>query len=536
MAPSHTRYPVQTPTIVDASWTLERLTPPSRLFGANGIRTGPDGRIYVAQVSGSQISAVDVATGQVDTISALGGEIVAPDDLAFDSQGNLYATEITEGRVSVRTPSGQTRVLYDNLPCANPITWHQGRLLAGECLHSGRIVELDLNGGSPRLIADNLPMPNAMEVGPDGMLYFPVMGANEIWRVRLDGGTPEKVADNLGVPDAVKFDSQGRIVSTQAATGEVLRIDPRTGERVVLASLAPGLDNLTFVDERLFVSSFSGQISEILAGGQTRSLLPEGLNGPLGLTVATDGTLLVADGPYCYHIQPGHAPKVAGMLFTPGSPGYTRGLATFGPGEYIVTTATGQVARWRPAHQESTILADGLERPYGVATDSKGTVIVADAGTGKLLSIRAGRTETLATRLSEPKGVAIAPDGSCLVTEEGAGRVVRIVRGKAETVLDGLHSPHGLLVRGDHLYVVDPGSKELIEFDFTGQIRRTLAAQLPIGAPPGVTPKFLRPFLPLSGSMGPFTGLAGGPDGTLYLSADAEGSVLALRPGDDTGH
>jgi hypothetical protein len=28
--------------------------------------------------------------------------------------------------------------------------------------------------------------------------------------------------------------------------------------------------------------------------------------------------------------------------------------------------------------------------------------------------------------------------------------------------------------------------------------------------------------------MGPFAGISAGPDGTLYLSADAEGSVLAL--------
>ena len=26
---------------------------PSRLFGANGLRTGPDGRVYIAQVTGS---------------------------------------------------------------------------------------------------------------------------------------------------------------------------------------------------------------------------------------------------------------------------------------------------------------------------------------------------------------------------------------------------------------------------------------------------------------------------------------------------
>ena len=49
------RYPSQPLPSAAEGCTLERLTPPSRLFGANGLRTGPDGRIYVAQVSGSQI-------------------------------------------------------------------------------------------------------------------------------------------------------------------------------------------------------------------------------------------------------------------------------------------------------------------------------------------------------------------------------------------------------------------------------------------------------------------------------------------------
>ena len=51
------------------------------------------------------------------------------------------------------------------------------------------------------------------------------------------------MATELGVPDAVKFDSDGYIVSTQVATGQVLRIDPRTGAQTVLAELYPGLDN-----------------------------------------------------------------------------------------------------------------------------------------------------------------------------------------------------------------------------------------------------------------------------------------------------
>ena len=181
-------------------WTQQRLTEPSRLYGANGIRTGPDGRIYIAQVSGSQISAIDVETGAIEAISPMGGDIVGPDDLAFDSEGNLYATEITEGRVSVRAPNGTTRVLQGDMPVANPITFHEGRLIAGECRIGGRIMELDLNGGAPRMILDNVPMPNAFSVGPDGKLYTPVMGTNEIWRVSLEGGAPEKVAADLGVP------------------------------------------------------------------------------------------------------------------------------------------------------------------------------------------------------------------------------------------------------------------------------------------------------------------------------------------------
>ena len=83
--------------------------PPSRLFGANGLRTGPDGRIYVAQVAGSQISTLNVDTGELETVSAQGADIVAPDDVDFDAQGNLYATEYYDGRVSVRGTDGRTR-------------------------------------------------------------------------------------------------------------------------------------------------------------------------------------------------------------------------------------------------------------------------------------------------------------------------------------------------------------------------------------------------------------------------------------------
>src|SRR5579862_538953 len=140
MAEQSSRYKAPGAVTMADGWTIERLTPQSRLFGANGLRTGPDGRIYVAQVSGSQISAIDITSGAIEAVSPMGGAIVAPDDLVFDDEGNLYATEITEGRVSVRKPNGETRVLNGDMPVSNPITYHQGRLIAGECRAGGRIM------------------------------------------------------------------------------------------------------------------------------------------------------------------------------------------------------------------------------------------------------------------------------------------------------------------------------------------------------------------------------------------------------------
>jgi sugar lactone lactonase YvrE len=527
------RYAVETAPNVAAGWTLERLTPPSRLFGANGLRTGADGRLYIAQVTGSQISAVDLASGQLDTISAKGGDIIAPDDVAFDAHGNLYATEVMDGRVSVRDSDGHTRVLRDDIPCANGITFHRGRLFIGECRPGGRLLELDLGGGPPRVMLENAPSPNAIEVGPDGLLYFPVMGANEIWRLDPDGGEVQRVAGNLGVPDAVKFDGAGQIVSTQVHSGQVLRIDPRSGERVVLADLSPGLDNLSFLGKRLFVSNFTGEVTEILAGGETRTVLPGGLNWPLDLAMGANGNLYVADGTFFYTLHPNGTMRTVGMLFTPGYPGFLRGLAPAGGGEFIVTTSGGQVCRYRPHASESHVLAEGFDQLYGVAIAPGNAVVVAELGTGRVLLIESGRVEVLASGLREPVGVAIAPGGDCLVPEAGAGKVVKVsgLDGPVatETVLDGLGRPQGVLVREGQMYVVDADAKALIAFDLDSKARRTIAWELPVGAPPGVVPRPLRGMAPFSGPQGPFAGIAAGPDGTLYISADGDGSVLAIR-------
>ncbi|WP_242007989.1 gluconolaconase [Sphingomonas ginsenosidivorax] len=526
MTDGPSRYTAPAAATAAEGWTLSRATPPSRLYGANGLRTGRNGRLYVAQVTASQISAVDIESGAVEAISPMGGGIVAPDDIVFDDAGNIFATEITLGQVSMLAPDGTVRIIQGDMPVANPITMYQGRLIAGECRIGARIMELSLDGSAPRVILDNVPMANAFEVGPDGKLYFPVMGTNEIWRVSLDGGAPEVVAGNLGVPDSVKFDSRGWIVTTQVASGEVLRIDPVSGSREVLAQLGPGLDNVSFVGDRIFVSSIPGEITEILGGGQVRPVIPRGLQWPLGLACGADGTIFVADGAFGYTLSD-CALTLAGMIFYPGSPGYLRGVVAAAAGEWIVTTGLGAVARYRPGAGESEVLATGYDQLMGVDLARDGAVVFVEYATGRVLSAKDGDVTVLASGLDKPMGVAIGADGTVYVAE--AGRVVKIEGGKAQTVVDNLARPQGLAASGDRLFVVDSVAKTVSEIDPVARTTRVIATNLPVGAPAGVTPRFLGAIGDMAGPMIPFADIAVAPDGTLYVSGDAEGSVIALR-------
>lgn len=518
------------PIIVADGWSIARATPPSRLHGANGIRGGSDGRIYVAQVCGSQVSAIDPDDGTIETISPMGGGIIGPDDLAFDDQGNIYCTEITTNRVSLLRRDGTTKVLSDQIHVANPITMYQDRLLVGELHMGGRIMELDRNTGDTRLVLGDVPMPNAFEVGPDGKLYFPVMAANEIWRVDLLGGVPEVVATGLGVPDSVKFDAQGFIVSTQIGSGEVLRINPGTGEKTVLAHIGSGLDNCAFVNGRLFVSHIAGGICEVMPDGTSRTLIDKGLQWPMGLAVNQDGRLYIADAMMGYCLMEGGVLEQVGSTITPGFPGTIRGVAADGLQDWLVTTTRGDVARWAPGG-DAEILASGFKGLMGVAVGPNGAIVFCDQDTGRVLSFRQGRTDELATGLDRPSGIAVAADGTVLVAEAGAGRIVTIAHGRSETVTDGLGELHGIAIHKDELFALDVTCKQLIQCHLSGGSPRIVASRLPIGAPPGVLPKPLGGFGDMAGPMTPFAGLAVDPGGCLYVSADTDGSVLKVRTG-----
>ncbi|MEO5900208.1 MAG: SMP-30/gluconolactonase/LRE family protein, partial [Ilumatobacteraceae bacterium] len=333
---------------VARGWRLDAVTQPSRLAGSNGMTIGPDGRLYVTQVFGSQVTAIDTETGEHAVFSPLGSGITGPDDAYFAADGTFFATEPMFGRVTARSPDGTYRTVRDDLPAANGVTMdHAGRrLFIDEFREGGRLMEIDPSGaGSPNVLMDDLAGPNAPAMGPDGLLYFPQVFADQVWCYDFARAAGRLAVDDLGRPTAVKFDSRGRLVVSEASAGRITAIDLATGEREVLAEVPLGIDNVSVgADDRIFVSHYvDGRVAEETRGRQ-RVLSAPGLLGPHGLAVDSAGTVLFADGLSVGTVIDGVPERRIRLLVD--LPTLALGVAEFDDG-VLVLGAGGELLRYR---------------------------------------------------------------------------------------------------------------------------------------------------------------------------------------------
>ncbi|MGW0577001.1 hypothetical protein ACWD25_13740 [Streptomyces sp. NPDC002920] len=514
-------------------WRPERLNPPSRLWGSNGVAFGPDGRLYVAQFLAGQISAVDPATGDVEVVVPMDDPVQSPDDLAFGADGSMYIADLVPGRVWRRSPQGEYSLVSADVKVPNGITCVGDRLFVNEMRPGGRLLELFPGGGDPVVLTEGLALGNAMQLGPDDHLYYPHMMTGQVWRIPPDGGVPETVAEDVHEPVAVRFDQGGVLhVLSRGVEGIVTRIDLHGGgSRTLITSGLVGLDNAAFdTDNRMFVSSYaSGGVTELHPDGRTREIVPRGLDGPYGVTVDLGGTVYVGDH---YRLASPTPPDEGDVTSHTLLPPFVHGVANAG-GFVHLTSQYGDVHTYDPDRGTTRERVTGLDQPVGITAGPDGLLVVAEAGAGRVVAVDDSDTVTvLAEDLDHPIDVAFDTAGRCYVSDDRRGAVLRIREdGTTEVVADGLGAPQGLAVRGDELFTVEVDRRQLRTVSLTTGETRVEAEDLPVGSPPDTGAR-AEPALfthGMTGSPRPFAGLAVAPDGSLLLSANGEGSVWQLK-------
>lgn len=508
---------------------VEVLVSGSHFHGIHGLTFGPDEMIYTGSVVGMSIHRVDPETGAVTLHE--GPPEGQADDLEFGPDGTLAWTAFALGKVFSRAPGGERVTLAEGLPGLNSIAYNQeGRLFATQVFLGDALYELDVTGETPpRKIIEGMGGLNGFDFGPDGKLYGPLWFKGQIARVDVETGELEVVAEGFTVPAAANFDSQGNLYAIDNETGEIFRINVEAKTRHLIATAPTNLDNLAFdANDRLYVTNMSDNgIYEInTETGDIRSVIAGPLTTPGGIAYypsAESGTLYVADTFTLSKVEPasGQVSDISRLISDHEYP--TEVAASEA---HILTSSfnAGMVQIYDRASEQRITRWTGFLGPIGIAELEEGRVLVAEAGTGRLLLVEGadGSVRTvLAEGLDGPADVVLTDDGIVYVSENTGGRIFKfdLVSGEHSIIAEGLSGPEGMaLATQGKLIVAEVGKAQLIEIDPNTGESVVIVGDLPIGLMgyPAAPPAFI------------LTGVATDPDDNIYVASDIDNSILKI--------
>ena len=376
------------------------------LKGLNGFEVTAAGKIIGPQFFGNAIVSVDVETGETATLAS---GIQTPAAVNLLSNGDIIALGYRTGKVfHVAAETGEVRELATlaGAPIDNLAIDIRDRVYISHSSHNG-LTRLDPETGeAERLIWGGLSAPGGLAVMPteEGELIL----AADAWSHRtVDPATGEVTV--LPVGPGV-FGSTGvavdatRIALTNTSPAGMLQIIDRTTGAALASQFGFGapygvaFDN----DGSVLIADFAADaLVRVTTGeGDARSIVAEGLGGPVGLELDGRGGAYVT--------------------------GYTSGSVTW------VDLSTG----------EKIEVATGLKKPEGLARLPNGKLAVADVGSKHLLIVDPGDGSVDVAAESLPvgfdlggagpspalfTGVAVLSNGEIYVTGDADNSLLRVV-------------------------------------------------------------------------------------------------------------
>jgi sugar lactone lactonase YvrE len=424
------------------TYEVTKLVPGSAFHGVHGLGIDKSGRLFAGSVAGAALYEVDRTNGTAK-IAVASPEGMA-DDIAFAPDGTMAWTGFLTGDLYSRKGDGPVKKLASGLPGINSLAYRKdGRLYATQVFLGDALYEIDVEGVKPpRKIMEKMGGLNGFEFGPDDMLYGPLWFKGQVAKVDVDKAELSVVADGFKIPAAVNFDSKGNLFVVDTALGQLVRVDPKTGAKKMVAQLKPSLDNLAIDDkDRIFVSNMADNgIQEIdPETGAAKQVIIGKLALPGGIGVVSDGgkdTIYIADV-FAYRTVDG---------------------------------STGEVSE--PARMH----ADGVTLEYPMSATANGDDVLLSSwftGTVQLIDRKTGKTKEMLHDFKAPHDAVKLGDGSILVNELGSKSLVRASgeHGKDRTVVLGdLEGPVGLVAgSGGAVYLTEAFAGQVSKVEANGE-------------------------------------------------------------------
>lgn len=514
-----------------ASWEVTKLVPGSAFHGVHGLAVDKAGHLFAGSVAGATLYEVDMAGSSAKV--AIPAPVGMADDIAFAPDGTMAWTGFLAGDLYARKGDGPIRKLASGLPGINSLAFRKdGRLYATTVFLGDALYEIDVEGVKPpRQIMEKMGGLNGFEFGPDDKLYGPLWFKGQVAKVDVDKAELTVVADGFKVPAAVNLDSKGHLFVIDTALGQLVRIDPKSGAKTMVAQLKPSLDNLAIDDkDRIYVSNMADNgIQEVdPATGQAKQIIIGKLALPGGIGVTSENgkdTIHVADV-FAYRTVDGATGEVterARMHAAGVTLEYPMSATAKGNDVVLSSWFTGTVQVIDGKTGATRDMLHGFKAPHDAVVLADGSILVAELGSKSLVKVSGEHGKdrtTLIGDLEGPVGLVGGPGGEIYVTEAFVGAVSRIdTNGEKTVVAKDLKMPEGI-ARGPsgQLIVAEVGAKRLIEIAPDSGKVTEIAANLPIGltgAPGG-----LSTHIP--------TGVAVGATGVIYVSSDVENAIYKV--------
>lgn len=408
-----------------------------------------------------------------------------PNDLIFDGDVKISCRDYLAYKPELLLPDGIAFDIEGNLYIANE--W------------GSNLLKIDSNKNIEILLTENdgLKSPEDIAVDRKGNIYVSDDVVSKVFCINKNDKKISVYADQkfgLKEPAGIAFDKQNNLFIADERKKAVIKITPDKKSEI-FADSTDGLvtpediiiDDYSFI----YVADDSGKIFRFDPDGNGRILADEsyGLKGPESLALDKDGNLFVGDEETneIYEFKPNGEWRVYAKLLT-RTLRFLGGLAFSSRGELYVASAEIGASRifkieprGRGVTEESAVRKgeyqllklfsreDGLRKPSCLAWNKKGQLFISDEGLGIVFLCHKNKLIPY-IKIDGMCSEAIIFDkkGNLYIGDECSGNIYFVSSSKDIKVIasrnSGLHTPEGITVdEEDNIYIADEKANSIFK-------------------------------------------------------------------------